>query len=69
MNYLINPNRVHMMDKQLSMNLVTLNSQITTVIPVDNVVSNVSPLSRPVETLVEVSIEAESSYTDISVKL
>lgn len=64
----IDSHRVHMMDKDLVMDLMPLDTEVTTVISHDNVVSELSPLPRSVESLVQPPVVAKSRDPDSSTK-
>lgn len=61
---IIDSHRVHVMDVEARMDLVTLDAKITALITVDNPVSGPFPLPRGVEHLVEMTLKAESSVTN-----
>lgn len=60
--------RVHVMDVDGVMNVVTFDTHVTSVVPDDDVVSNVPPLSRRVEALVHPAVEPKGCFTDLSTK-
>lgn len=60
--------RIHVMDDEFGMDLVSFDSEVTTVVSSDHVVPNLSPFGRGVELLVDVAIEPERRVTDPSSK-
>lgn len=60
--------RIHVMDDDLIVDLMTINAQIQAKISGDNFISNESPLSRCVKALVDVSVEAERGCANTSVE-
>lgn len=48
--------------------IVSFDSQIATVVTYDNVVSDITPLGRSVESLIDVSIESERYISDLPVE-
>lgn len=44
-------------------NFITLDPEIATIVPVDDVGANLFPLSRRVEQLIDVSLRSESSVS------
>lgn len=52
------------MDQDSSPNLVTVDSEIATIVSNDDLVSQTSPLGGSVEPLVDVAIESESLFAD-----
>lgn len=55
----VSRHRIHVMNDDLIVDLVSINAQIQAKISGDNFISNESPLSRRVKALVDVSVEAE----------
>ena len=60
---------VHVVYDDLVVDLVTFTTQIQTFVPCNNMLSNLSPLSRDIELLVDVSIEPEGRRADDTTKL
>lgn len=58
--------RIHVMNDDTVVNLIPINTQVTTIVTGDDVVTNLSPLSRRVELLVDPTIETESRFTNLS---
>jgi hypothetical protein len=56
------------MNVQTTMNLKALDSEITTLIANDDISSNSAPLTRSIELLVDVSIEAKRRMTNHTVQ-
>ena len=57
MHNVINLHRIHVVDVDPVVNLKPLDAEVTTLIPIDDVVSNTTPLARGVELLFDVSIK------------
>jgi hypothetical protein len=57
---------IHVVDDWTIIDLVTLNPQVTRLVSSDNMLSNQAPLSRRVETLVDIPLETESRDPDLS---
>lgn len=64
----IRRHRIHMMDDDPIIDLITRNPEVQTLVSSDNMVTKVSPLSRSVKSLIEVSIVAECRLPDLSPK-
>ncbi len=60
--------RIHVVNQDTIVNLVTFYSKITTVISSNNVVSKLFPLSRCVKSLIDVAIKPKSSFPNLSSK-
>lgn len=58
-DYVFHSHRIHVMYQDLVKDLVILDTQITTVVSGDYVMANLPPLGRPIEPLVNVSIETK----------
>jgi len=58
--------RVHVVNHELGTNVVPRDTQITGGIPEYDLLSNVSPFRRPVESLVDPAIEAERGLSDFA---
>jgi hypothetical protein len=63
---IIGSDRIHVMDHQLSMNVVTWDSEITGSVSKDNQVANMPPLAGTIELLIDPSIETEGGSTNLS---
>jgi hypothetical protein len=50
------------------MNLIPFNAQVAAIVSRDDVMPNISPLSRGIELLVDVTIEPEGRFANSSVK-
>jgi hypothetical protein len=57
---------IHVMNDNIRMNLVTLNSQITTIVSYNDVFPKLTPLCRRVELLIDPTIEPERCRTDLA---
>jgi hypothetical protein len=53
-----------MMNRDPLMNIVTFDAKVTSVVSYDDMIANVTPLSRDVELLVDVTIETEGRLAD-----
>lgn len=60
--------RIHVMNQRIKQNLVTRNSEITSVITNHHLTSNHLPSWRRIKTLIEKSIKPERGYTNSSTK-
>ena len=60
--------RVHMMDYEPVMDLITLHSEVTAVISNNYLVADVLPLPGGVEFLIDVAIESECGLPDLTVE-
>jgi len=56
------------MNIETSMNVVSFDAEITTVISKDDVVTNSSPLTRPIKFLIHVAIESERCFANLAMK-
>ncbi|QPL14657.1 hypothetical protein SEA_SCHWARTZ33_12 [Gordonia phage Schwartz33] len=59
-NDVIDTHRVHMMNQNLVEDFMILNTKITTKISSYYVLSNTTPLSRSIKSLIDVTIKSES---------
>lgn len=64
MDDLIDSHRIHVVDDHPVMNLMVGNTHVATKISSDYLMANLLPLSRSIETLVDVALEAEGRLTD-----
>jgi hypothetical protein len=62
----VNGHWIHVVNKQLTVDLVAFYAEITAIVAHDYVFSDLFPLSGSVELLVEIPIEAESRDADIA---
>lgn len=60
---------VHVVNVETIVNLIALYTQVTAFVSDDNEVTNLLPLPRPVELLVDPSVETEGLSTDVATKL
>src|SRR4051794_20540131 len=65
---MLRQHRIHVMDQRSIVDLVALYTQVTTIVSDNYIISKTSPFSRSIELLVDVTIETESHYTDLSGK-
>jgi len=56
--------RIQMMNRDPLMNIVTFDAKITAIVSDDDMIANITPLSRNVELLIDVSIETEGRLAD-----
>src|SRR4051812_33525692 len=68
-DYVLHGDRIHVMNHQPSMDLVTGNAQVTSVVSENNDVSNVSPFERSVKPLVDPPIRPEGRLTHLTTKI
>lgn len=66
MDDVIDAHWVHVMDDDAVVDVIALYAEITSVVSKDYVVANLLPLSRPVELLIDPTIEAERRLSDLS---
>lgn len=69
MSDVIRRHRVHMMDDDPIIDLITFDSQIQTLITGNHLVTNMLPLSGSVESLIHVTLEAKSRSSNLSSEL
>lgn len=69
MNDVLCNHRIYVMDNRAFGNDVVEVPQITTIVPYENVVSDISPFPGVIETLVYVAIKPKSAMTDRTFKL
>src|ERR1044072_8588697 len=55
--------RIHVMDVETMMNVIAVNPQITSIVPMDDMPPDLTPFCRSVEPLIDVSIETERILT------
>lgn len=65
MNNIVNTHWVDVMNQHLVVDLEPRNTKVTTIISYDYMVSQLSPLMRTIERLIDVSIESESLNPDL----
>lgn len=58
--------RIQMMDDDSTMNIKTMNAEIATFVPCDDVVAETTPLWRLIKLLVDPPIESERRATDLA---
>ena len=63
-DYVVHSHRVHVMYQDFIEDLVILDTQITTIVSGDYVMANLPPLGRPIEPLVNVSVETKRRGPD-----
>lgn len=63
-DYVVHSHRVHVVYQDFIEDLVILDTQITTIVSGDYVMANLSPLGRPIEPLVNVSVETKRRGPD-----
>lgn len=61
-------NRIHVMHHELSMDLVTGNTEIASLVSEHDQVANMAPFAGAIEPLVEPTIETEGGSTDLTLK-
>src|ERR671913_954165 len=68
---IVRRDRIHVMDDWISMNLVTLNAQIASVVSDDDGVSKIPPFPRRVEPLVDPTLETKGrfAYSPVQTKV
>jgi len=59
---------IHVVNQDLRVDLIARNTEITTLISEDNLVPGLSPLRRPIKSLIDPPIEAERACSDDSAK-
>jgi hypothetical protein len=59
---------IHVMDIKSIVNFVTINTEITTIVSDNDVLTNLLPFARSVKHLVDVSIEPEGCIADSTSK-
>lgn len=57
---------IHVVNKNSALDLMILSAQITPIVANDDVISQLTPLPRAIERLVNVSIETEGGFTNNS---
>lgn len=62
------PKRIHVMNDQTNMNLVTDHSKIARIVSDNDVSTKLTPLSRLIELLIDPSVEAEGLMTDFALQ-
>lgn len=65
-NNVVCRHRVHVMDDDLVIDLIPFDAEVHTEISGDHIVTSLLPLSRSVESLVQVTIEPESGLPDFT---
>lgn len=65
----VNVNRIHVVNYDLTVNLITIYTQIHTVIPHNHIVAYALPFGRPVKLLIEISLEAERFFPNFAAEL
>ena len=61
-------NRIHVVNEKIAVNLVTIDSEIAAVVAKDDESSNILPLLRSIEPLVDPTVEPEGGSSDLSTK-
>lgn len=65
-NDVVGRHRVHVMDDDLVIDLIAFDAEVHTEISGDHIVTSLLPLSRSVESLVQITIEPESGLPDFT---
>lgn len=65
--YLIRSNRVHVVNKDTTVDFVPLETKITAIIARYDLISDSFPLSRLVKTLIQITIETESLISNTAI--
>lgn len=65
-NNLVNTHRIHVVNNGTTVDLVTLDAEITSFVPKEDGVSNMPPLPRAIEPLINPTIEPERRFSDFS---
>lgn len=65
----VDVDRIHVVNYDLAVNLITLHCQIHSVIPHDHIVAYTLPFGRSVELLIEISLEAERLFSNFATEL
>lgn len=66
MNNVLFGERIHVVDDQVDVNIVTVHSEIARLISNDHHLTKASPLSRSVEPLIDPSVEPEGLVADLA---
>lgn len=61
--------RIHMMDYDLAVYLITIHAEIQSIVSHNHKISYALPFGRPVELLIEISLEAERFFPNFAAKL
>lgn len=65
----VDSNGIHVMNYDLTVNLIAIHSQVHSVVTHNHIVSYALPLSRSVELLIKISFEAERFFSNFAIEL
>jgi hypothetical protein len=63
---ILHSKRIHVMNQQSSMNLVTFDAQIATHVTKDHFLARTTPCARLVKLLIQISVETERLLSDVA---